>query len=58
MDRPTPLNFITWYWDLVVWTSASLGLTAAGAPLYRPRFRGPNSQGAAENARPPVDFGP
>lgn len=32
--------------------------TAAPAPANWPQFRGPNSQGVAENAKPPVAFGP
>lgn len=31
---------------------------AAPAPANWPQFRGPNSQGVAENAKPPVAFGP
>jgi outer membrane protein assembly factor BamB len=32
--------------------------TAAPAPADWPQFRGPNSQGVAENAKPPFAFGP
>ena len=31
---------------------------AASAPANWPQFRGPNSQGVAEDAKPPVTFGP
>jgi hypothetical protein len=46
--------------SLVAVTCASFlshAIPAAPATPNRPRFRGPNLQGVAEDAKPPLDFG-
>lgn len=42
----------------VLLTSLTLIRTASAAPPCWPQFRGPNTSGVADDARPPVQFGP